>query len=189
MKNSNVADLLDTWSDQDELNERLSFKYKETILNQRIRIIELENETSCDFILKTAKLARKENNFNYADSCLSLIKHKNAPISNFFQMKLNLEEAKILWSRKETHVARYNCCNLRMLSEKSTDTFNDVIFQLFRYMLKNLLNFADLKDNKSFHSKLLRIYGSWLSEINLENADTIFSEYFIPVSIYMHFTR
>lgn len=49
-------------------------------------------------------------------------------------------------------------------------------------MLENLLKCAEIENNEAFHSKLLRIYGSWLSEINLENADIIFNDYFKPVS-------
>ncbi len=36
-----------------------------------------------------------------------------------------------------------------------------------------------------FHSVVLRTHGKWLSESNLESADKIFNDYFLPVSVIM----
>ncbi|XP_065219100.1 serine-protein kinase ATM [Planococcus citri] len=148
-----IQHLIDTWKTQDEFSVGMNLKNKETILFQRICMLPRDNEAACDYILDIAKLARKKNNAIFADRCLASIK-RTAETTSIFHMKCDLEEAKGLWSRQETDIARY--------------------------ILQNLLKKDQLEQAKLFHSKLLRIYGSWLSEINLENADNIYNNYFKP---------
>lgn len=51
-----------------------------------------------------------------------------------------------------------------------------------RYLLKELLKMKSTVSVHTFQATLLRTYGKWLSETNLENADTILENYFFPVS-------
>lgn len=76
------------------------------ILNQRVRMMNTNIEQAQDFVLSTARQARKEHDFNFADGCLSLIKNKNNESLTLFDLKVCFEEARVLWNRKETYIAR-----------------------------------------------------------------------------------
>lgn len=70
-------------------------------------MMDIDSEIGKNFVLNVAKVARKEQNFTMSEVCLALIKNKNAIVFDLFDLKVILEEARLLWDRKETYVARY----------------------------------------------------------------------------------
>ncbi len=81
--------------------------YREVVLNQRIRTIDCQADVGKEFVLSVAKKARKAYNYRFAELCLASLRNKESPDLNVFELKVQLEEAQLLWARGETYIARY----------------------------------------------------------------------------------
>lgn len=97
--------MIENWRIRDSLSLGLNFDHKQMIFHQRVRMVDTDVEEARNFVFSVAKQARRERNFNFADVCLSLIKDKEQP-SNLNELRVRFEEARVLWDRNETYVAR-----------------------------------------------------------------------------------
>ena len=100
-----MNEVIQQWCNKDSLSVGLNFDHKQTIFNQRVCMVDTNVEEARNFVLNIAKQARREGKFNFADTCLSLIKDKEQP-STLNELRIRLEEARVLYHRNETYVAR-----------------------------------------------------------------------------------
>ena len=103
---ANFDQMVEKWNRRDSLSATLNFSHRKIVLHQRVRMADTRTDIGKNFILNVAKRARKECDFNFADACLALIKKEKPTCTELFEMKVMLEEARVLWQRGETHVAR-----------------------------------------------------------------------------------
>lgn len=75
-------------------------------MNQRVCLIDSTSAEGREFVLNIAKKARKEKEFNFADTWLAILGKNEADLSTLFKLKVRFEDARVLWDRKERYEAR-----------------------------------------------------------------------------------
>ncbi|XP_050523942.1 serine-protein kinase ATM isoform X2 [Daktulosphaira vitifoliae] len=142
--------LLKNWLDQTSIKTNDFVNYN-LILTQRSILLDLNAEETAGILrLNIAELAREDNKLQKAGNICTIVSLRN--YNNHTTLWAKLEEARLLWQRKDRHIARV--------------------------LLKHVVEELDNYEYTYLNSLALQLYGSWIEETKSENAHCIIKNYF-----------